>query len=288
MADSPQLMGNLSPLLFVFYPNMNYLRSKQNQIAKEKKRVILKILIFLAVLFLILGQKNVRSFFTRAFLSVGRPIWHLGNGVSAKLVDLNLLFKTKKSLMNENDSLNDKINNLEAENLDRKTLFEENILLKDMLERKLETNLVLAIILSKPNAVPYDILVIDAGSLNGIKAEDKVFAYGNILIGQISEVYPKTSKVRLFSTAGQKTSVILGNKDIYLDMIGRGGGNFEITAPYDFEVIKGDNALYPDIYPYIVGVVEDIIFDPRDPFKKVLLRSPINFQELKFVGVEVE
>ena len=162
---------------------MNYLRSKQNQIAKNKKKIILKILIFLAALFLILGQKNVRSFFARAFLSVGRPIWHLGNEVSTKLGDLNLIFKTKKSLMDENNSLNDKINKLEAENLDHKILFEENILLKDMLGRKLETNLVLAIILSKPNITPYDTLVIDTGFLNGIKVEDKVFAYGNILIG---------------------------------------------------------------------------------------------------------
>jgi len=288
---------------------MDYLRAKKNIIAKDKKKVILKILIFLAILFLILGQKNIRSFFARAFLSIGRPIWYLGGGVSTKLGDFNLIFKTKKSLMDENNSLNDKINNLEAENLLRKTLLEENILLKDMLNRKLETNsgaeFVLGVILSKPNAVPYDILVIDIGSLNGIKAEDKVFAYGNILIGQISEVYPKISKVRLFSTSGQKTSVILGlnqqeligrtnsqsefvlgSKDIYLDALGRGGGNFEITVPYDFEVVKGDNALYPNIYPYIVGVVEDIIFDSRDPFKKVLLRSPINFQELKFIQVE--
>ena len=270
----------------VGYPNMNYLRAKKNAIAKDKKKIILKIFVFLTVFFLILGQKDIRSFFTRAFLSIGQPIWYLGNGFSTKLGDLYLILKTKKSLRDENDSLNDKVNKLVAENLDRKTLFEENILLKDMLGRKSETNLVLAIILSKPNIAPYDILVIDTGSLNGIKIEDKVFAYGNILIGQISEVYPKTSKVRLFSTAGQKTNVILGNKDIYFDAIGRGGGNFEITVPSDFEVVRGDNAIYPNIYPYIIGVVEDIIFDSRDPLKKVFLRSPINFQELKFIQVE--
>jgi len=73
-----------------------------------------------------------------------------------------------------------------------------------------------------------------------------------------------------------------------MEVAGRGGGNFEMIVPRDFTIVKGDVALLPGIFPYVLGVVEIIISDPRDPFIKALLVSPVNIQELKFVEVEIQ
>ena len=68
-------------------------------------------------------------------------------------------------------------------------------------------------------------------------------------------------------------------------MIERGGGNFEMILPRDFILERGSVVTLPGIFPYVVAIVDTIISDPRDSFAKILLTSPINIQELKFVEV---
>lgn len=74
--------------------------------------------------------------------------------------------------------------------------------------------------------------------------------------------------------------------NIFTEIVGRGGGNFEMVMPKDLTLAKGDQAVLPGIVPYVLGIVETTISDPRDPFQKALLVSPVNIQELKFVEVE--
>ena len=127
-----------------------------------------------------------------------------------------------------------------------------------------------------------------------------VFARGFIPIGRVAEIYPNFSKIILFSTAGEKTQVVVSigtsndaslvadsvDQNLFMELVGRGGGNFEMTLPRDIVLVKGNQVVLPSINPRVVAVVETIISDPRDPFTKALLVSPVNIQELKFVQVE--
>jgi hypothetical protein len=79
---------------------------------------------------------------------------------------------------------------------------------------------------------------------------------------------------------------VISGRDIYAPAAGRGGGNFEMTLPRDIKIDAGTDIVIPGITPYVLGVVQDIVSDPRDPFQKLLLASPINIQELKFVQIE--
>ena len=45
--------------------------------------------------------------------------------------------------------------------------------------------MILSAILSKPNQSPYDTLIIDVGTQEGLKTGDTVFALGNVPIGRI-------------------------------------------------------------------------------------------------------
>ena len=47
-------------------------------------------------------------------------------------------------------------------------------------------------------------------------------------------------------------------KDIFMKVVGRGGGNFEMIIPRDLTVSKGDQVVLPGISPYVVGIVETI------------------------------
>lgn len=261
---------------------MNYLLDRKTQ-----QRKFLKIALGAALLMVLV---YFRGGIGRGLSSVGhfifRPILILGNGIGGKLEDLGSYFLFKDSLFLENKELKSKIAESEADRANYQSVVAENAELKEILERKNEkANLMLSAILSKPNRSPYDTLVIDVGTEQGIQAGDMVFVLGNIPIGRVAEVYADSAKVVLFSSPGEKTQAVI--KDgVFMEIIGRGGGNFKMILPRDFVLQKGDTAVLPGIYPYVLAVVESIISDPRDPFAEALLVSPVNIQEFKFVEVE--
>ena len=263
---------------------MNYLLDK-----KIKRKKFFYIVFFVAIL-LILFYFRLGIWNSLALLShtVFRPILILGNNVGEKLEKAGSYFISKNSLYLENENLKSKLGKWEMRNSNYNSVLNENVSLKEILGRKNEKiPMILAAILSKPNQSLYDTLVIDAGQRQGLQIGDLVFALGNIPIGRISNIYPNSSKVILFSNPGEKTSVVVLDKNVFMEVAGRGGGNFEMILPIDFTPTKGDAVVLPGIIPYVVGVVETIISDPRDSFVKALLVSPVNIQELKFVEVEL-
>ena len=263
---------------------MSYLLDK-----KIKRKKFFKITIYIIVLIILFYFRssifNELSYVSHGFF---RPVLSLGNNVGEKLGRLQAYFISKNSLYLENLSLQDKLNIDKAKILNYDSMVAENISLKEILERKSKgAVIVLAAILSKPNQSIYDTLIIDAGMVQGVKIGNLVFALGNIPIGRIAETYPNSSKVILFSNAGEKTQVITSDKNAFMEIIGRGGGNFEMTLPRDFILVKGNQVVMPGLNSYVLAITETIISDPRNPFTKVLLTSPVNIQELKLVQVEI-
>ncbi len=201
---------------------------------------------------------------------------------------VSAFFRSKDSFVEENETLR---RDLEATSLrlaNYNSILDENIKLREILGRKKEdSNMILGAILSKPNRSPYDTLLIDIGEKHGVKVGDLVLASGSIPIGRIAEVFSKSAKVVLFSTWGESNQVVISGKDIFIDAVGRGGGNFEMVLSRELVLDKGTEVLLPGSDSRVLGVVETTISDPRDAFNKVLVLSLVNIQELKFVQVEI-
>ncbi len=229
--------------------------------------------------------------------TVFRPVLTSGNNVGGKIKSIGAYFSSKNSLYNENLNLKARIDRDTADRANYDSVIKENADLKEILGRKNEgTPLIIAAILEKPNQSPYDTIVIDIGSDSGLMVGKNVFALGSIPIGRVAEVYPRMSKVILFTNSGEKTEVIISSKpastdvsqggNVFAELIGRGGGNFEMVLPRDMILLKDDQVVLPGITPYVVGIVKTIISDEREAFQKALLVAPVNIQSLKFVEVE--
>jgi cell shape-determining protein MreC len=262
---------------------MSYLLDK-----KIKRSKFFKYILFVVVLFILIyfrsGVFNGLSYVSDIIF---HPIFLLGNNIGGTLSNTGAYFRSKNSLFLQNEDLKSKLNEEEAQISNYNSILDENLKTKEILGRKdAKANMVLAGILSKPNQSPYDTLVIDAGIKDGISLEQRVFALGNVPIGYIAEVNPNSSKVILYSNPGEKTEVIISGKNTFMQIVGRGGGNFEMIIPRDLIIEKGTEVVLPGITSHTVGVVQTIISDPRDAFQKALLASPVNIQELKFVEVE--
>lgn len=262
---------------------MNYLLDKKNKKNKYIK-IALGVVGFIILFFLKTSIWNGISYMTG---SIFRPILVSGNSVGEKFKNIGAYFSYKSSLFKENADLKSRIERDVADRANYDSVVEENVSLKEILNRKSQNNtMMLSAILAKPNQTLHDTLLIDIGIDKGLKVGDKVFALGNVPIGRIAEVFANSSKVVLFSNSGEKIQVIVSGKNVFMELIGRGGGNFEMILPRDFVLLKGDQVVLPGIEPYVVGIVETIISDPRDAFQKALLVSPVNIQELKFIEVE--
>ncbi|MFA7285996.1 MAG: rod shape-determining protein MreC [Candidatus Paceibacterota bacterium] len=261
---------------------MSYLLDKKKK--NKKIRNFLLVILLLVILFFF----NNFIFKSLSSISVGilRPVFVLGNNLDARVDNFFSYFSSKKYLELENQSLLKDREMLTSQLANYKTLSLENQELKNILNRKPENqDFTLATVLVKPNISVFDIMIIDIGSNAGVSVGDLVFAYGNTPIGKVAEVYDDTSKVVLFSTSGEKTGAIISGRNIAVDLIGRGGGNFEIILPRDLSLEKGTEIILPNTNSYVVAKVETVISDPRDSYQKAILSTPINIFELRFVEV---
>ena len=222
------------------------------------------------------------------FFSFFNPIFVRLSGSFSSLfenVPIVEYFRSKGSLIDENNSLKVKINDLTAENADRISLYNENVSLNEHISRSLPANSILSKVLQKPGFSPYDVFTLDAGSSKGVQVGDNVF-FGNVALGVISEVSADISRAKLFSSAGNKSNVILGNTKNEVEAIGQGGGGFEIILPKGVEVKEGDPVVFPDISLKAFGFVKVVLNDPSDVFQKVFFNLPVNLNEIDFVSIE--
>ncbi len=251
------------------------------------RRKILKRNIIILGLFFILSTIGSFSYFGNLFNYVGRSIWKTEKIINDSLYNFNYLFRTKAAITNENHKLIEEISNIRLTMADYQLLKKEVNGLKEILGRLPgQNNFILGNILTKPNHSPYDTIVIDIGKDMEIKELDKVYANGNIPVGIISKIYNKTSLVTLYTSPGQKTEGFLDITNASVELIGRGGGNFEMIIPMELFAEKGTIIYLPGNSPEVLAIIDEIISAPTDPFKKVLLSSPVNVQNLKWVQIK--
>lgn len=262
---------------------IHQLRDKKR--INKKKKIIKYIIVFL--LFFILLNFNLLNFLGNFFNFIGRPIWNTEKAIINTIDESSHLWKSKKSVFEQNILLKEENFYLKNLMINYSLLEKENNNLKEILGRLSKPDdYILANILAKPNSSPYDTLIIDIGLKDSISENDDVFVNGDIPIGYISRIYEKTSLVSLYTNPGQKTEGFIIDSNISVELIGRGGGNFEMIIPMEISIGKGAIIYKPGQKTLALAIVEEIISSPSDPYKKVILSSPVNVQNIKWVQVK--
>ena len=250
----------------------------------RRRRASVLVVIFILV-FIFLLQKGLLKRFNPFFSHIVAPIWQTENFAKDFLL---LAVDSKRGLYKQNIVLKEELRSHGDMLAANEALKVENESLKALMGRiPADRSVVLSSILAKPNTTPYDTLIIDRGSKQGVKVDDLVFAGGDILIGEIESVEENISRVIMFSTPGNISQVLYGNTGKYFNARGQGNGSFEVDVSREVEVGVGDMFFYPGLDNTLVGVVKKIDFDSRDSFKNVIMKSPINIQEERWVEVKI-
>lgn len=258
---------------------------------RDKKRIKKRRLFFKTIaiccIFFVLSVTGFFSWTGKMFTSMGRVIWKTESKVSESLSSVGYIARTKASVFAENEKIKKEDNELKLSMIDYQILKKENEQLKELLGRiPAKSDFILANIITRPNNSPYDTIIIDSGIDVGIKEGVRVYANANIPIGEVSKVYKNASLVRLYSNPGQVTGAVLDGSNASVDLIGRGGGNFEMTVPLELVTDNGVAVVLPGLNTEVLAIVDAVISSPTDPQKKVILHSPANIQSLKWVQVK--
>lgn len=257
----------------------NFLPRNRRTSGRRRQLAFISVILVLALVGFSLFGKSLAWAFA--------PLWHSNLYVRTGLENLVGSLRTKDALIAENEALKEKLASDDELIISLRAIAESrNELLKSFGREPM--HMLPGSVLVHPPETPYDILIVDAGDNLGIKPASLVYTPEGSEIGTVSDVFSKTSRVKLYSTAGERSDAVLERGGAAIVLVGRGGGNMSFTIARDIPVSVGDRVLSPRLESSLVGVVGDIEVTPTDSEKTVLVRSPINPNSQRFVLIENE
>ena len=233
-----------------------------------------------------MSAADARSKRTRLF-GIAAVLLALGAAALWRAPLSEVLWRTLAPVMNarfSSDASSTNPSSLISVTAEREALYQENLDLKARLNRDARVGRILGAVLLRPPATPYDTLVIDIGSDDGVALGDTVSAGGTIVVGTISEVYARAARVTLYSAPGQKYDALLRGV-IPLAIEGQGSGSLQARLPAGTAVSVGDAALLPGIAGGISARVSRIERGDGESFVTLYFSLPVDMLGLRFVEV---
>jgi len=193
-------------------------------------------------------------------------------------------FRDRKALLSELDQLRmqlatnqaneNTINKLQIENQDFR------MLLNSVPDARL-----LARVVARPNQLPYDQLLIDLGSNQGVLENAPVFLGKDQVIGIVTKVNNDTSLVTLISTPNFIATAYVIGPNIYTYTEGMGGGIIRITVPPGVPLQRGNLVILPAIDSGVYGTVSEISTSPTQPEQYGYVSPGASLQSLKYLTI---
>ena len=160
----------------------------------------------------------------------------------------------------------------------------ENASLREVLGQSDEPRIAAGVI-GRPSALPYDVLMIDKGSDDGIKVDTPIYIGNDTVIGFVAETYQNSSLVALLSTPGFASTAYIFGPNIYTTAVGIGGGVTRIHVPQGITLNIGDLVVLPSVSPGIYGTVSAIDSVPERAEQYGYLTTDKPISSLKVVAV---
>jgi cell shape-determining protein MreC len=261
---------------------MNYpLKSKPKH--EQRGKVVTVFVSFIVLsLFVFLFSTFART----SSYTMAKPLWLVGDVVNSFFSYTKDYFISKNTLISRNQQLEDENATLRLREIDYNVLTAENEDLRSELGRTPSSSRIISRVLSKPPRSPYDTLVIDVGSSDGVILGSKVYLGESVIIGVVTNVTPRTSLVELFSSGNKKQEAILDRTGASFTLTGNGGANFQLEVPKDTDILWGDMFKYPTFSGSVIGSVYYIDTNSQSSFKTIYIRIPGNVFSSKYVFVE--
>lgn len=253
---------------------------------KKSKRVF--VVLAVIVLFVVVSSfliSKVPETLSNTVRFVGTPFWQAEIFISNHTHFISNFFRSRNAVVTENDALKSELDLYREQMLDYETLKSEHAKLLAEYGREGTQNKIIATVLVRPPQTPFDTLILDVGSNEGVALEDVVYSVGGVILGTVTDVSAHNSNVTLFSRTNLMTPAIFERSNLSISIRGLGGGSFEAQVPQESDIVKDDILIMPTLVPSPVGVVSLVESSVKSAFKRVLIQSPTNISYTRFVFI---
>lgn len=165
-----------------------------------------------------------------------------------------------------------------------RSLQADNIALRQLLHAT-TTDRIAAQVTTRPDSLPYDVLLIDRGSESGLVVGAPVYYGLAHVIGTVAHVFPHSALVTLITSPNVASTVYVLGPNIYTTAVGQGGGVLRVSVPQGVPLASGDPLLLPSIAGGVLGEVFHVESIPSEPNQFGYVRLPEAIQSLRFVSV---
>jgi len=215
---------------------------------------------------------------------IAKPFWKSGAYLTAaagnaiSLTSKNELIKQRDAATNENVSLTAQNAALEARVAD----------LTALLGTRSEAGPGIAAgVLARPPVAPYDVLIVDQGSADGVVEGALVHGIGGTPIGTVASVSSHSARITLYSARGIQTAAWAGATRVPVTLTGASAGAFEATLSKDAGVVAGDAVYVAASGAFPIGTVTKIESDPSSPDVALDIRPYTNPFSLTWVTIDL-
>lgn len=258
-----------------------HLQPKPRRNTKQTLAVVFGISVFVFGMYAVFPV-----FFSGIARTIGSPIARSKNYVG-QAISQSKFFSSKTALIDENIRLRKQNDDLEEKLVDFTLLSSQNDELRKLLNVRVKRNGIGAIVTLHPSQSPFDVFDLELSSGNSVQLGNLLTA-GNIALGTLVEERGTYAKAQLYSSPDTQTEGRLVKNGTPLILIGKGGGNFSVSAPRDLDITVGDLVSLGKNPDLALAKVESIEEAETDSFKKVRLATPINIFSLRYVEVLYE
>lgn len=221
------------------------------------------------------------------FLLLGGTAASLSSGTVSVFSSIGDVFRAvgsdKQELIQKNAELQQELDQLQADSFLYDAVVARNNMLLAELGRGEDSSKIVAGVTKQPPFSPYDTFTLDAGRTAGVQEGNLLLFSDYVALGEVHRVTESSSHADLFSTPHKRTRVVLGNS--ILEAEGQGNGVLRIDVPRDFIAESGDSVTLPGYELYVVGTVVEMLGDPQDSFRSVMVRVPVNIQAVPLVSI---
>lgn len=264
----------------------------------KKSLIVLIILIFLQLVLISLQiPLEEKNYFERAIFTVFSPIQHGIVSLFSKMADIWHSYFYLRDVETQNQKLRKEIFSLRQENNLLRDALQKLRDEKEMKEKlqELHENILAAQIIGLDSGNIYKSIIINRGSLDGLKRNMVVLdKYGHLLGRVVGPISIKESRVQLITDPESGVSVYSQKNRVPGILSGDGDGECLLkyilaSLPKSEDVIRGETLLtsgFDGIYPSDILVGEIISIAPTTSlFKEIKVKPYFDFRHLDLVAV---
>jgi len=266
---------------------MNYLLDNKT-IFKNRdrgKKSFQPFLLLLIILFLLIFGGLIFRPLSNVFLGSAGGVFLVNTKVGQSFSLTVDFFKTKKSLVHENQDLRNSLRETRQELFAFQMQQESLLGLNSVVPTEIDENFLSPVrVVASPGFLPYDVLLLSFSDTTPLIGQ-KIQIRDTISLGEIVAVSGSSAKARLYSSAGVTRRVLVGRENIPAVAYGQGGGNFKITLPRVLEIEELTPVFLQSDPSKVIGLVRKVEKTPENPSQIIYVRVPVNIYTLKWVSV---